>query len=69
MAMPSRTTSCGVWWPIGWPSNITISGLVGSAPATARKNVVLPAPLAPMMATVSPCSTLTLISNSAWKSP
>jgi hypothetical protein len=48
---------------------MTIPGAVTKAPATARRNVVLPAPLAPMMATVSPSSTVTLMSNSAWKSP
>ena len=38
-------------------------------PAIVRSSVDLPAPLAPMMATVSPWSTLNETLNSAWKSP
>ena len=42
--------------PIGAPAKRTRSAGARSRPVTARSSVDLPAPLAPMMATVSPSS-------------
>ena len=38
-------------------------------PETERSSVVLPAPFAPMIATVSPAASARSMPNSAWKSP
>jgi hypothetical protein len=40
--------SCALRPPIGSPSKTTDSRATGRAPATERRNVVFPAPLAPM---------------------
>jgi hypothetical protein len=39
------------------------------SPAMLASSVLLPAPLAPITATVSPASTFIEAANSAWKSP
>ena len=54
--------------PIGRPSNRTASGGLAFSPTTDLKNVDLPAPLAPMIATTSPGSTWSEMPKSAWKS-
>jgi len=46
-----------------WPRRLSIS------PTRHLRKVVLPAPFAPMRATVSPASTWTVTPKSAWKSP
>jgi hypothetical protein len=42
---------------------------IGSMPAMARIREVLPAPLAPTMATISPIRTSSETAESAWASP
>jgi hypothetical protein len=46
-----------------------MSGSDRSTPEIARISVVLPAPFAPMIATVSPGASDTSTPHSAWKSP
>ena len=53
----------------GRPSKATVPVLCCWRPATVRSRVDLPAPLAPITATVSPSATRTDTSNRAWKSP
>ena len=55
--------------PMSAPLKRIAPGFVGMRPATVFRNVDLPAPFAPMMATVSPGSTVRLMPKSAWKSP
>ncbi len=55
--MPSSTRACGGSRPISSPSNRTSPDVTGTLPATAPSSVDLPAPFAPMIASVSPSST------------
>src|SRR5262245_15130258 len=65
--MPSRQMSCGARPVTSRPSSTTVpvSGL--RWPVTRLKNVVLPAPLGPMMAAIRPRSTFTLTPPTAMK--
>ena len=54
MAMPRSTIVAAGSAPIGRPSKRTASAALRMTPAMERRSVVLPAPLAPMIATVSP---------------
>jgi hypothetical protein len=54
--MPSRVMRAGANPPMAAPSSLTASGGLGRSPVIAFKNVDFPAPLAPMMATVSPAA-------------
>ena len=69
MAIPLRTMRPGRSPPIGSPSKGTASRGALSNPQTVFRNVDLPAPFAPMMATISPGAISKSIPNSAWKSP
>ena len=69
IAMPRSTIAAEGSAPIGRPSKRTVSGAFRMTPAMERSSVVLPAPLAPMIATVSPGSSAMSTPNSAWKSP
>src|SRR3990167_8514276 len=55
--------------PTGSPSKRIASRGAAFRPATARRNVDLPAPLAPITATISPGARSKSMPNSAWKSP
>ena len=68
-AMPRPTISKAGNAPISRPSNCTADAGRGNRPATALRNVVLPAPLAPITATVSPAASEKVMPWSAWKSP
>ena len=69
-AMPWRTTSKARMPPIvaAVEADRCRAGC-GRSPATVFRKVDLPAPLAPMIATVSPSSTASVMPKSAWKSP
>ncbi len=54
---------------ISSPSNQMLPLLGVGSPHSVISKVVLPAPLAPIRVTISPCSTLTLTSCSAWILP
>src|SRR6476646_2283922 len=56
-ATPARATASGLLRAICLPSN-TISPVCRTVPDTARSVVVLPAPLAPSRATISPSATV-----------
>src|SRR3984957_11663684 len=67
-AMPRRSRSAGGKPPIGWPSS-KMEPLRGrSNPETALASVDLPAPFAPSNVTISPRSSVRLISSSTrWR--
>jgi hypothetical protein len=67
--MPNLTISYAGNAPMSRPSRRTADAGRGNRPAIAFRNVDLPAPLAPMMATVSPSLSVNVMPNSAWKSP
>jgi hypothetical protein len=69
MAMPRAMTSGAASAPIGSPSKTICDASFFSTPEIERISVVLPAPLAPTMAIVSPASSAISTPNSAWKSP
>src|SRR5436309_8085284 len=56
-ATPARATASGLLCAICLPSN-TISPVCRTVPDTARRVVVLPAPLAPSRVTISPSATV-----------
>ena len=68
-AMPARTKSAGVACVIVWPSTAMLPEVGSSSPDRQRINVVLPAPLDPMMQTSSPAATSRLTSHSTCTSP
>ncbi len=51
------------------PSKVMVPPESGRIPEIARMVVVLPAPLAPISVTISPCSTVRDTSDSAWIRP
>src|ERR687892_399090 len=53
----------------GTPANLTVPREGRWAPAMVCSTVVFPAPLAPIIATVSPCSTARSTPNNAWSCP
>ena len=67
--MPARTRACGesVW--IGLPSNVIAPPVIGCTPEIARSSVVLPAPLLPTSATISPFATSSETSRSTAMRP
>ena len=69
MAMPRFMISGAGRPPIGSPSKRIAWRAAGSRPVKVLRKVDLPAPLAPMTASVSPSPTLASMPNSAWKSP
>ena len=52
-----------------FPSNVTIPDFAGSRPLTVCRVVVLPAPFAPISATISPSLTSNDTSLRAWIMP
>ncbi|MNG38745.1 hypothetical protein D3C84_1265580 [compost metagenome] len=50
---------------MGWPLKVMAFAWFLICPASERRKVDLPAPLEPMIATVSPSSSVRLMSNSA----
>src|SRR5207302_10131859 len=68
-AIPSRTRACGGDAVMSRPSSRIEPALGRCRPMIVRRSVDLPAPLAPMMARVSPADTVRLISVSACKYP
>src|SRR5438128_9114483 len=67
--MPSRTRACGGRGVISRPSSTIEPALGRCRPMIERSSVDLPAPLAPMMARVSPGKTARLISVRACRYP
>ena len=67
--MPFTTRMCGGTPTRSTPSKRIEPPVTVTCPAIARSNVDLPAPLAPMIASVSPSVTVSDTPNSAWKSP
>ncbi len=63
--MPRRTTSSAERPPTGRPRKATESAGTSISPAMARSSVLLPAPLAPMIASTSPASTASETPKSA----
>ena len=59
-AIPASTISCGGRWVMSFPSISTVPPSAARIwPAIARRKVLLPAPLAPSITTISPADTLT----------
>ena len=67
--MPSATRRCAGVPPSDRPSNPMSPPRTGTRPLMAFSSVDLPAPLAPMMATASPSSTVRSTPKSAWNNP
>src|SRR5919108_1382996 len=65
--MPSRQTSCGATPVMSRPSRITAPASGSRCPVIRLKNVVLPAPLGPMMAAIWPGATVRLTPPTATK--
>jgi hypothetical protein len=57
MATPASAMRCTGQPVIGSPANATLPCISGSTPASARRKVVLPAPLAPISASRVPVPT------------
>src|SRR3954447_12000829 len=54
---------------MSWPSKVIVPPATGRSPEMARIVVVLPAPLAPISATISPSATSRLMPCRAWIRP
>src|SRR4029453_3725993 len=67
--MPSRQTSCGASPVMSRPSSTTAPASGLRCPVTRLKNVVLPAPLGPMIAAIVPRSTRRLTPPTARNPP
>ena len=67
--MPRLTMSCGAVSPISLPSNEIEPSRGGVRPEIERRVVDLPAPLEPIMVTISPSSTVSEMPFSAWMLP
>jgi len=67
--MPSSTILEGSTKVMSWPSNMTWPRAGCIRPEMVRRVVVLPAPLDPISATISPLSTCRLTPWSAWTLP
>ena len=67
--MPSLARACGGSWLIAWPRKRTSPSVGASWPVSRLKKVVLPAPLGPMMLTISPRFTDRLTLSTARKPP
>src|SRR5687768_2070645 len=65
--IPSRHTSCGAMPVMSRPSRRTEPASARRWPVMRLKNVVLPAPLGPMMAAICPRVTPRLTPPTAWK--
>src|SRR5688572_11863455 len=65
--IPSRQTSCGAMPVMSRPSRSTEPVSARRWPVMRLKNVVLPAPLGPMMAAICPRATPRLTPPTAWK--
>src|SRR5215831_4401890 len=68
-AMPSQATLCGLKPVMLAPSNSTVPSLGGIRPVMPLKSVVLPAPLGPISANISPRLTSKLTSSTAVRPP
>ena len=68
-AMPRATTRAGESPSIRAPSSAIVPRRSGTSPEIARSVVVLPAPLPPMSATISPAPTSSDTSRTATRSP
>ncbi len=67
--IPRRTMSCGGVSPISLPSKEIEPSRGGVSPEIERSVVDLPAPLEPIMVTISPSSTVSEMPFSAWMLP
>ena len=68
-AMPWPTSRCGASLEISSPRRRTLPPAASMRRASAFSVLVLPAPLAPISATISPCFTWKLMPRTAWMPP
>ena len=68
-AMPRNTIWCAGTPTSGWPSSVIFPRRGATSPEMLRSVVVLPAPLLPRIATISPLSTRSPTPFSAWIPP
>ncbi|CPL38506.1 Uncharacterised protein [Bordetella pertussis] len=69
MAMPLRMMWCVSACVMSLPSKVMTPSRARGLPHTVMSKVVLPAPLAPIRVTISPCLTSTDTPLSAWMAP